>query len=509
MSDAVGTFTLVPPVREYETPQSFVSRLSAYNCLDSVHDLYRFVGAKSGRAHTASSHARILKMAGVAASSFAEAQGARRNSVLLNGHEVRAAQLCRQLPRYCPVCVSEDVATGNGPVGARSFQRFWWQWTLIEACDRHGCNLVTGEQEIAGSMPDFARYVADNFGKIQTEASAAKFGAVHAVDSYLLDRLMARPTAVPGVLDRVPLKVAVKFCEGLGRFLEHGRAFNNAANREHHRLEVGFALVSQGEAEMFRALNERASRRWRARGVRKTTKYGSLYVMLNEHVGDPKWQPLIEIFRRDGFETLQLSDGEVFLGVVSSRPINSVDSISLMYDISRSEVREILEECQLLPRRGGGVEGETPPFLSYDMDTIEAAFGWIRSALNIKAAGLTLGLNRGQLLAFGTAGVLRTVRLGQNAGLAWHFSKESVERVLQEIAALDPVHETTREYCSLVNAKNQSGSGPADLWAGVRDGSINAVRRLDLSGLRSVYVSRLEARGTRLARVKKASRSEG
>ncbi|KQS75170.1 hypothetical protein ASG25_20640 [Rhizobium sp. Leaf384] len=489
MSSTIATFTLVPPVREYETPASFVSRLSAYNCLSSVADLYRLAGAKSGRRPASSGQRYLLEMAGLTESDFREAVSARPNFVMLNGHDISVRHLSRQLPRYCPLCVTEDIARGAGPVGARSYQRFWWQWTLIGTCNRHGCRLVTGEKENARSLPDFARYVSDNAGKIRSEAEGSTGTGIDAFDRYLLDRLMARLDLVTGVLERVPLYVAVNFCEQLGHFLENDYRFERAPRQENHFVRAGFALISKGEAAMFRCIEQRASIPTRTGTVSKSRRYGPLYNLLSIHVGDPNWQPLLDIFQRDAFGALRLADGEEFLGAVYTSPFDSIDSISLRYDVPPSYVARVLGESGFIPDPAKDAPGGRPSTARITPEELERLFGWVRSAHLTAAASASLGLDRYQLVDFGTAGFLRFVGHETASGKR-RFCHASIESLLGDISALDSVPRVGHDYRSLLDAQEWPGLKPVDLWAGIRAGRVRAVRRRNVSGFRGVYVSR-------------------
>ncbi|KQS76439.1 TniQ family protein [Rhizobium sp. Leaf383] len=488
MSDAIATFTLVPSVREYETPGSFISRLSAYNCLDSVATLYRLTGARSGRAHAASSQRRLLDMAGVDATSFCEDTSARRNFVALNGHDIKTSQLCRHLPRYCPVCVTEDIASQVGPVGVRSFQRFWWQWSLIGSCHRHGCDLVTSAKEAVRGLPDFASYIVNHMKKIEAEAVAVDVTAGHVLDSYLMDRLMNRRSASTGILDTLPLHVAVNFCEHLGGFLENEYSRRRISRKENDFVRAGLELISEGEEKMFHVLRQRACLGMGKSGLSKTRLYGSLYSMLSTRLGDGEWQPLIKIFQRDAFQKLRLAEGENFLGATYTTPVDSVDGISLKYNVAPSYVVKILEQSGLSQKPARYSEENIRSSRSLSPAEIETAFGWVRSALHPKAASASLGLNREQLMAFGEAGFLRLVRVRCNSGVARRFSDESVEELLRDILALKPVTRMAGEYRSFLGAQKWPAIKPVDLWENVMAGKVSAVRRRECGGFSSVYV---------------------
>ncbi|TCU13713.1 TniQ family protein [Rhizobium sullae] len=488
MIAAKRTFALVPPVREYETPESFLSRLAAYNCMDSVHDLFRLVGEFSSTKDAARRFGHVAEMAGVSHNRFFEVTPGPVSFMMLAGHMVRSRHLCRRLPRYCPVCVIDDIEHGLGPVGARTYQRFWWQWTAIETCDRHGCKMITGKQDIRAFVPDFAEFVSSNIHGIAREAAAAQRQTMPLFERYLHNRLLEvrEPTAT-NLLDTVPLFVATQFCEVLGALLDNAFCVNASSMSENELRIKGFELVDRGAEEMLRTLQERALAKTNSNGLKRRMKYGAVYIMLQRNLSDPVWQPLVELFRRDALETLPMAQGEEFLGeTVTRRRIHSVYSVSEQYKMHATTIVKILEDADILPR---GTVRQKYGMHVFPADAAEAIFDQIKYSVTTPVAAERLGLKLTMLQRFRDEGLLRVIDVGSAFGEEKpKYPLDSIASLVSEIEGLDQVRRVDGAFRTFTDAFKWSRMLATDVWKLVREGKIRAIRKQGRSDFESVYV---------------------
>lgn len=480
-----GKFELVPPVGEHETPESFLSRLAAYNELDSVHDLFRLVGEPSVGPNVAGRFERIAAMACVTGARFYGLSAGIKNYHMLEGHPIKQSQTCRKLPRYCPVCVSEDISKGVGPIGARTWQRFWWQWTVIETCCTHGCDLRTGQQTIRSLTPDFAQYVASNTRLIKEEAASARRGLPRPFDSYMHSRLLGISPVSRTFLDSLPLSGATLFCAALGALLGGVKHLPQSSVSEGKLRSNGFELVLQGSQKMFSVLHQQALDN--VNGLNKRAKYGCVYTLLSSHRDDPEWRSIVELFRRDGLDTLPLDKGDDFLGeILTARRVHSVYTINVQYKVHPTTVVKILEHFKLLPK---GLVHNKFNMTTVPAERADAVFDQVKQTVTTPGASSRLGLNLVLLQRFRKEGFLSLADTGAvYTGAQPRYTLTAIEQLLGEIESLEAVPDVTGDYRPFVNVAKWGRIVATAAWSLVREGKVRAIRKEDGRGFLGVYL---------------------
>lgn len=419
-------FQIVPPLREYETSDSFVSRLAALNQMASVVDMCRLLGESSERANVGPRFRRFAKMAGVDPTRFEKhTLKFTRFHALIGDHRIKTAEVFKSQSRFCPKCVIEDVNAGNGPIGARTFQRMWWLWAEIERCPDHGCKMALAEGEPRSFAPDLCSYVTRHHEKIATMASKADTVAAHPMDIYLRERMIDRSMPTD-MLDELPVAYVVRLCEAVGR-----AALSNTDRNRHSVSELkkkGFELLSLGRVALFEHLERQARNFDGARGLTRLSKYGRLYVLMRKEAADPVWAPIREALWVDASKTLPLAAGEDFLGYsLERRLLHSLYSAAKQYGMHPNTILKMIGTDEAVATK---VHRSSYHSTVIPAEEIEDLLEQLQSSYSPPEVCETLGMNIRTVTMFRGEGYLRTVE----AGLA--FGQQRPRYVAEDVNAI-------------------------------------------------------------------------
>lgn len=489
----MSDFQLVPPFHEYETPESFVFRLAAYNCIDSASDLYRLVGTSYEETvdGSASASLRLAKMAGLKPDVYRRYAVRRTNSfAYVNGQKIRSDHLSRMKPRYCPVCVCADIEKGRGPVESRPYQRFWWWYTPMEHCADHGCAMSVSEVRVPGrSSADFAAFVRDNVARIRREAAAAKLAPLHAFERYVHRRLVGQEQRVE-LLDDVPLHVAVTFCDAVGRLSSVGHREAGGTVEDKNRggyRRHGFDVVSRGKDHFLAYLHQRARDAANARGITKLNKYGAIHARLNENLDNPDWLPLIEMVRKDALATLPLAAGDEILGhVVEERRIHSLHSAHLDYGVHPKTLWKLLQAHDILV---GDYGRDSAGTVIFEVATVKPLLERINGSVTKGAILETLDIPLKSLNAMRERGIIRAIKVDPVFGKAWpRYVKADLKRVVADIEAMPLIRKVDDGFRSLETVHFWGKVSVAAVIEKIRQGRVRAVRTAGLPTIPRVFV---------------------
>ncbi|MDW9962157.1 TniQ family protein [Sinorhizobium meliloti] len=405
-------FEIVPPFREYETRDSFVSRLAALNQMVSVVDMARLLGESNDRSNIEPRFLRFAAMAGIDPSRFdRHSPKPGYGHAMLGDHKVHTTQVWKLQARYCPKCVVEDVEKGSGPIGARTFQRFWWLWTAIEKCPDHGCDMAVADDVKRSFAPDLCAFVSQNFPRILAIATAAQATCAHPLDVYLRGRLTGENEALE-LLDNLPPAYLIRLCEAVGR--DAITKTGGSQTLEPAHMRVGFELLARGRARFLAHLESNARKFDKGRGLTRNAKYGRIYSLMTKEIADPVWAPIRELLWVDACNTLPLAPGEEFLGYhLEKRLVHSLHTASQQYGVHPKTIMKMLNSDVLSPE---AVHRSSYHSTVFPADKIQELLNKVQSSASTSQVREKLGLTHQAITAFRRAGYLSTVDAGSAFG---------------------------------------------------------------------------------------------
>lgn len=405
-------FELVPPLRDFETRDSFVSRLAALNQMPSVVEMYRLLGESKERKKAEARFRRLAAMAEIDPSRFdSHSPRPGRGYAMLGDHKVHTAQVCKLQARFCPRCVAEDISNGSGTLSARTFQRVWWLWTAIEKCPDHGCDMAVSEGAKGNYAPDLCSFVSQNLPRVLAIAAAARDTCPHPLDVYLRGRLIGESEPLE-MLDDLPLAYVIRFCEAVGR--DANTVASQSKPLGPAPMRVGFELLMRGKTRFLEHIERHARKFENGKGLNRNAKYGRVYALVAKEVTDPVWAPIRELLWLDACSTLPLAPGEEFLGYkLERRLIHSLHTASQQYRVHPKTIMKMLNS-DTLP--AAGVHRSSYHSTVFPADKIHELLNRVQSSASTAQVREALGLTHQGITAFRHAGYLSTVDAGSAFG---------------------------------------------------------------------------------------------
>jgi len=477
-------FEVVPAFHEHETRDSFVSRLAALNQMVSVVDMARLLGESNQAGNIGPRFLRFAKMAGIDASRFDRSSPKPgKGYAMLGTHEVHTNQVCKGKTRFCPKCVVDDVESGSGPIGARTFQRFWWLWTVIEKCPDHGCDMVVADSSTRSFAPDLAAFVSQNFQSIRAAAATTPVARSFALEVYLRARLVGASEPLD-MLDELPLAYVVRFCEAVGRDASPGA--DEIAKSSSATMRAGFELLALGREEFLGHLERHARKFDKGRGLNRKAKYGRTYELMTREASDPVWAPIRELLWLDACKTLPMAPGEEFLGyTLEKRLIHSLHTASQQYGVHPKTIMKMLSSDILPPE---GVHRSSYHSTVFPVEAIQGLLDQIQSSASTSDVRKRLGLTHQAITAFRRAGYLTAV----NAGSAFGESRpryviEDLEDIAQQLQAC-PVGRIRGEFRPFLSVFKWGRMRTIDAYRLMLGGEIRAMRKGGEARFDTLYI---------------------
>jgi hypothetical protein len=476
-------FDVVPPFREYETRDSFVSRLAALNQITSVFEMARLLGETNAPENRGPRFERFAAMAGIDPARFGP-YTVREDGVfmILGGHRFHRNHLCRRDPRFCPACVCEDVAAGKGPIGARTYQRFWWLLTIIERCPKHGCDMITGRNPDGSSVPDLSAYITQNFEHVRAAlATAEKAGSTSSLDQYLHARLVGCP-APNDFLDSLPLNYLVRFCDAIG----HDNVTSAGSASPVETIRRGFDLLSMGRTRFFEFLDHSSRQPDGGRNFGRSARYGRAYTILSTEVEDPVWSPIRELYWLDAKTRFPLGPGEDFLGyTLEKRLLHSLYTASREYGIHINTVTKLLGR-EVIARYE--TQEDAPHSALVPADIARPLLDRFHTSVTAQEASQMLGVSATILRQLANAGHLRAIEAGLGRGKSrTRFDREDLNTMLAFLATL-PTGRIRGAYRSFVTMYQWGSMRAAEAYALILDNKVRCVRKQGEPSFEKLYV---------------------
>lgn len=476
-------FVSVPQFHEFETPESFVSRLAAFNCLDSVKELYSLLGCSiyDYRDGLNATIALVTEMAGLHRDvSHRYALVRHRDYAWIGDQKVRPIDLCRLQHRLCPMCIQRDLETGTGPVAARAYQRAWWWYLPVQRCVDHGCEIQVMAQVRDAKRPDdFTTFVGDNLHWFRNVAMPSPISDVHPFEDYVVNRIKGEPPAVPvPFIDAMPLYVMVNFCDAVGRLFvrghRKGQPRDGQDNMDIYRKR-GFELLSQGPDALLASLHERVVREATDARLTRLQKYGPIYRALERHADDPDWAVPIDLIREDALATIPLGPGDEVLGqTVRSRRLHNLTTASAEYGVHRRTVTKLLRQQGMEIADDGYFDRE---FIVFEADRFHDVLTQIRNSSTKPEVCLRLGITSGTVKALRNHKIINAIDVeGVFGDRNPRYVTSDVDRVVAELEAMPLVHKPSIEYRPIETVHKWAHVSSAQVFTDIRSGKVRALR---------------------------------
>lgn len=246
---------------------------------------------------------------------------------------------------------------------------------------------------------------------------------------------------------------------------------------------AGFAVLSQGEAELRLALKSlalAATSKWISIGK----AYGKFYEALDDYLTDEGFNPFRDILRECILETWPVASGEVVLGkTVPTRLLHTPSSASIETGISRKLLETCLIEAGAIPE----ADPRPPALQTFSAAKYDHLLKEIPTLVGAPEMRSVLGTTIAQFRSLCDAGLLQPAICSPKVKSPWRISDGLA--LLAELDArsclLSPISE---DWETIQLASQRSGLEVGDIIAAVRNGRIQIGRDPEMYGSRGYLV---------------------
>lgn len=407
----------------------------------------------------------------------------------LRGEDFSKEFLVGTRTRFCPLCLTQDDASGPSPAAQRR-HRLLWRLRAMRVCPVHGITLLDRSQrrwldkahELGVVVPERG----DDLARLADGCTAIPDPSPLQV--YVADRLDGRPGLA--WLDGQGIEQAVLATDMLGAVLAFGPSvkIGSLTLADWDRASrAGFAFTSRGEAGLREAFDLLLREKSPSRGAATPGKvFGALYLRLSQSSGKDVG-PIRPLLRAFIFETMAVSAGVAVLGEsLPERRLHTVASLANDHGLDARSLRHLLAAEGLVP-------ADVSPTDDPVFDAVVGARLAQRAKDSVSIVQLrhALGCTRPQAEQLVAAGLLRPVVADPThaSGVLRHsVPRDEVDRFLDRLHTVCPeVPEVPTSFIFIAKAAERWKRGAADIMARLLDGEIQgAVRKNGQTSLGAV-----------------------
>ncbi|MGY3341522.1 MULTISPECIES: helix-turn-helix domain-containing protein [unclassified Bradyrhizobium] len=359
-------------------------------------------------------------------------------NVLLAGERLRVGDWLTGQRRWCPACLSSDVARGehNG-VRPRSagIHRAWWDLRCLSICPDHRTRLESICPQ-CGKNPGWTGGVehCSCGSPLWRTADLAEIDLQ--CDVYVLDRLRG---TVPGndvpLLSGEPLHGVLQTTERLGMVVSGNWSSGvpvRTPEQSVHLREQGFRALREWPHSFWRALDRFVAAKPPSTKLGMIATYGWIYDRwATESSNTPFHQALRSVLRKHAIAAGAIAAKEEFLDEPRDAACIGVVQTARRLHLSFQRTRRIMHSERLVPR--GARRGVAIPIPLDEVDKLAAT---LRNGLNCKAAVTKLGINKKLVRKLAHAGLLGADRMRSSSGFL--TTSTELTKFIDSILSLAP-----------------------------------------------------------------------
>lgn len=475
------------PLGAGETPASFTSRLAALHglparefCLDMSTTFQKVVdGAPEALAIIAGKGGADA----VALTENAFVKTAERR-YLHRSQELTRDNLRRATVVVCPKCLAEDLAgapTSRAQVVA--YQRARWPIAALKTCAIHLTPLVVVDKDMTPStLHDWSHHVAKILPFLPRLAAEAGTRPLTALETYILNRTNGGP-ADAGLIDTLPLHVAIAACELFGAVAAFGRTPNLKTLTDEEWRQAGaagFGIISAGKRgiEVFLEDLQASYPYTRAGTERPQAIFGRIYQVLEFGREDPAYDPLRDLVGNFILGNFPVGPGDTVFGKpVETRRLHSIRTHSLETGLHPKRLRKLLSSAGMLPPNADELADGNCLFDA--QKAVSLAQAAAATTLSVRDAGTYLNAPRVQRDMLYRSGLLEPRIKATDHGAADLFAPEDLDAFLARLFdGAAPVPAADAGLVDIPTAAKVACCGSVEVVQAVLDGRLVRKARL-------------------------------
>lgn len=438
----------------------------------------------------------------------------------LNGHPVGQRHVERFIPRFCPLCRSEDRLRWPGLGQAAPFMRGEWRLKWIRSCPVHGVALVVADEEQSSGEGGSSIRSASRIG------SLPEMGIVplspSGMEIYLRRRAALKPapgTPTPGSdwpngiwpggiwLDTLHLSAVADFCEVVGLLarMEPRIAADDVRVRslsihalsfmdQHGASDLGWRILSAGP-ETLRHLVERFTAMACARGgiMKPGGILGPLHAYLDRRPHVEALQGVRDMVRATIAASTPVAPAtRVFDEQINKRSMASIHTAAKDMGMHHKRLQKLLVL--------GGVMSQDERVFRLD-ERVDALLREIAETMSLKQAGAYINAPRVQMDLLVKSGILKASAVGGDGeGMERSFAKRDLDEFLERLSRSGKqihsasIKETMPELTSIPSAARQARCSAVDIVGLIFEERISVSSVSGDFGYMAIRVSPMEIR---------------
>ncbi|MHC2280402.1 hypothetical protein ACVME8_007045 [Bradyrhizobium diazoefficiens] len=475
------------PLGAGETPVSFVSRLAALHrtsardiCLDMATTFQKVVDGDPKALAIVAAKASA-DPAALTENAFVRT-GERRYT--FRGEEFTRDDLRRATVVVCPKCLAEDLAgapTLRPQVVA--YQRARWPIAALKTCSIHLTPLVVVDKDMTPStLHDWSHHVGKVLPFLPRLVAEAGTRPLTALETYILDRTNGGPAAA-GLIDTLPLHVAIEACELFGAVAAFGRTPNLKTLTDEEWRQAGaagFDIIAADKPgiEAFLAGLQASYPYTRAGTEGPQAIFGRIYQVLEFGREDPAYDPLRELVGNFILENFPVGPGDVVFGnPVETRRLHSIRTLSLETGLHPKRLRKLLSSAGMLPPNADDLADGNCLFDA--QKAVSLAQAAAAATLSVRDAGTYLNAPRVQRDMLYRSGLLSPRIKATDHGAADLFAPEDLDAFLARLLdGATPVPAANDGLVDIPTAAKLACCGSLEVVQAVLDGRVTRKARL-------------------------------
>lgn len=468
-----------------ETPASFASRLAALNglsarefCLDMGTTFQKIVdGEPQALAIVAAKSGADL--AALTENAFVNT-GERR--YIFRGEELTRNSLRRAATAVCPKCLAEDVAGARLPRVA-ACQRALWQIAAVKSCHIHTVPLVVVAKDLTpNKLHDWAQHVVHVLPQLGGLAAKAECRALTGLETYVITRLTCGAVR-GGLLDTLPLHVAIAACELFGAVAAFGRMPNLKTLTDDQWRQAGaagFDIVGDGKPGIEVFLEDLQASYPYSGGATEGPQavFGRVYQVLEFGREDPAFDPLRNLVGDFILKNFPVGPGDTVFGkAVETRRLHSIRTLSKQAGLHPKRLRKLLQAAGALPE---GADDLADGNCLFDAQRGSAVASDASAAtLSVRDAGVYLNAPRVQRDMLYRSGIIAPRVKALDHGAADQFAPEDLDAFLTRLlGGAVPIAAAGTGQVDIPTAAKAACCGSVEIVQAILDGRLTRIARL-------------------------------
>lgn len=364
-----------------------------------------------------------------------------------------------------------------------AYQRARWPIAALKTCAIHLAPLVVVDKDMTPStLHDWSHHVSKVLPFLPRLVAEAGTRPLTAFETYVLNRTNGGPAGT-GLIDTLPLHVAIAACELFGAVAAFGRTPNLKTLTDEEWRQAGaagFGIVSDGKPgiEVFLEDLQASYPYTRAGTEGPQAIFGRIYQVLEFGREDTAYDPLRDLVGNFILGNFPVGPGDVVFGKpVETRRLHSIRTLSMETGLHPKRLRKLLSSAEMLPPNADDLADGNCLFDA--QKAVSLAQAAAAATLSVRDAGTYLNAPRVQRDMLYRSGLLEPRIKATDHGAADLFAPEDLDAFLARLFdGAAPVPAADANLVDIPTAAKVACCGSVEVVEAILQGRLTRKARL-------------------------------